>query len=165
MSVTSDGRFTFEIGAEELARGLRPVRSSPRNVKYLTECEGAVGIEGVLQNLDDLDLSAIDTSLITDPFPYPQIFVFASLIIVCASDEIFEYQGGAIVSVLDSLTPGLLWSAVDFWEYIYMVNGQQSVRRRASDGVWEVNTEVPDAATVCNFNGQLFLGSPYMKRS
>ena len=166
MSVSSDGKFTFEINAEDLARGLRPFRSNPRNIKYLTRCSGAVGIEGVLQTLADINLDAIETILdIADPFPYPQIFVFSSVVIVCGQTEIFEYSGGGLVSAIDGLVAGMTWSAADFWDYIYMVNGQQTVRRRAEDRVWEINPDVPDSSSCCNFNGQLFLGSPYMKRT
>ena len=84
MPVLPTGTFTFDIPTGDLARGLRPTRSNPRNVKFLTECNGAVGIDNVLQVLKDMNLDhLIDVSALTFAFPYPQLFVFTDMMLVC----------------------------------------------------------------------------------
>jgi len=159
MPTLNNGTFTYEIGAVDLARGLRPSKRSPRNTKFLTKCEGAVGLDNVLQVIDDLDVSRIDTAVITDGFPYPQIFVYTNVIIVCGAEDIYEYITGALVFQLN-VAAGIAWSAVDFYDYIYMSNGKVAVRRRATDGLWEIAADLPIASGIVNFNGQVMIGAP-----
>ncbi|HUS89590.1 MAG TPA: hypothetical protein VMW91_09535, partial [Desulfosporosinus sp.] len=52
--------FTINIESKHLVRGLRPSKRMPRNSKYLVECAGAVGRDGVLQALDELTRLATD---------------------------------------------------------------------------------------------------------
>ena len=161
MPILQNGVFSFTIPADDLGKGLRPSRRSPRNVKFLTKCNGAVGLDNVLQVLAELDADQIDTSTdITDNFPYPQIFVFINHIIVCAEDEIFELVGGALVSRLAGLTAGTIWSAVDFHDFIYMSNGMICVVRSPTSGLWSTTTDYPIASSICNFNGQVIIGAP-----
>jgi len=164
MQILQNGSFTFSIQPEELARGLRPSRRSPRNVKYLVQCEGAVGYDNVLQVLDDLNINIVDTSAIVDGFPYPQLFVFNNVIIVCGESDIYELVAGALVHQL-AVTPGIRWSAVDLNDYVYMSNGVISVIRRAEDQVWALTTDLPIASAICNFNGQIVIGAPDVDRS
>ena len=162
MEVARDGSFMLTIGSGELARGLRPTSRSPRNEKFLTKCVGAVGIDEVLSALNNIGLYRIDTGIITDGFPYPQIFVFSDHIVVCGESVIYELIGGVLVNQL-MLAPaeiGIPWSAVDFYDYIYMSNGKVAVRRRPTDGGWEVTTDLPIASGIVNFNGQLMIGAP-----
>jgi hypothetical protein len=158
MPILPTGSFSFTIQADELARGLRPTRRAPRNSKYLIKCIGAIGIDGVLQVIDELD--RIDTSVITDGFPYPQIFIFTDIVVVCGSDAIYELEGGTLVPKLVSLTAGLTWSAAGFNDFVYMSNGTISIIRRAEDKEWEVVTNLPISSAICNFNGQVIIGSP-----
>ena len=89
------GTFTVNISAEQLKRGLRPSKRSPRNTGYLVECLGAVGQDGVMQAL--ALLSRLDTSVITDTFPFPQIFVCVHFIIVCSATKIYEFDGSSLI--------------------------------------------------------------------
>ena len=79
--------FSVTIDTSKLSKGLRPSKRMPRNSGFLVECKGAVGRDNVLQTLDEL--TRIDTSVITDAYPYPQIFVFTNLIIVCSQTKIY----------------------------------------------------------------------------
>jgi hypothetical protein len=161
MPTRGDGLFSYEIPTQDLAKGLRVSRRSPRNVKFLTTCEGAVGRDGVLQVIDDINLDLIDFSAtITDGFPYPQIFVFTNLIIVCSETKIYEYAGGSLSTAKITVAAGLMWSAVDFVEFIYMSNGKVAIKRSATSGVWAVDATLPIATGICNFNGQVIVGSP-----
>ena len=90
MPVLPTGVFTYTVPSGDLSRGLRPSKRSPRNTKFLTLCEGAVGLDNVLQVLSELEPNRIDTAVITDDFPYPQIFVFTNMIIVCGETEVYE---------------------------------------------------------------------------
>lgn len=161
MEVLRDGTFSNLISAEALARGLRPSKRSPRNAQYLVECEGAVGLDGVLQVIDELENNRVDTSVeITDNFPYPQIFVFTNVIIVCDETNIYEYDGATLTLVHGPVASGQLWTAVDFYDFIYMSNGSVAVLRDPNTGTYSTTTDQPTAFAICNFNGQVMIGTP-----
>ena len=149
--------FSVTIDSGKLSKGLRPSKRLPRNSGYLVECKGCVGRDGVLQTLDEL--TRIDTSVITDAYPYPQLFVFTNLIIVCSSTKIYEYVGGALVEKL-SVTAGSLWTAVDFYDFIYMSNGSVAVIRDPGSKMYSVTADQPRAMAMCNFHGQVLVGAP-----
>jgi len=148
--------FTFVIGAENLTRGLRPSSKSPRDMKWLVESTGAVGRDGILSAVDELE--RIDTSTITDPFPFPQIFVFTNMIIVCGYDKIYEWVNSALSLKYTAASVGGLWSAVDFYDYVYLSNGKVSVTRDAGTKTYSTST-LPTATSILNFNGQVVIGS------
>jgi hypothetical protein len=158
MEVLRDGTFVYNLNSEDLSRGLRSSKRSPRNTKFLVECIGAVGFDKVLQVIDDLQNDRIDTAVITDPFPYPQIFVLTGMIIVCGKTIIYEYVGGSLVSKLAGLTTGQLWSVVDYFNFVYMSNGVVSVLRDPMSGVYALTTIQPVAGAICDFNGQVVIG-------
>lgn len=149
--------FSVTIDTGKLSKGLRPSKRMPRNSGFLVECAGAVGRDGVLQALDEL--TRIDTSVITDPHPYPQIFVFTNIIIICGKTKIYEYVAEALVEKL-TVAAGSTWSAVDFFDYIYMSNGTVAVIRDAGDKTYSITTDQPTAQAMCNFNGQCLIGAP-----
>ena len=149
--------FSFTIESKHLSRGLRPSKRMPRNSRFLVECEGAVGRDGALQSLDEITRMA--TTEITDVFPYPQIFVFTNVIIVCSSTKIYEFVEGALVEKLEVAT-GSTWSAVDFRDYIYMSNGTVAVERDPLSKTYSTTTDLPTAMAAVNFNGQMIIGSP-----
>ena len=163
MPTSGNGQFSFTIPSQDLAKGLRPSKRSPRNVKYLTICRGAVGYDNVLQVLEDLNSGVVDTSVITDSFPYPQIFVFNNLTIVCSGTDIYELVAGVLVHQLN-VDEEITWSAVDFFDYVYMSNGKVAVVRDAASKEWSVTTDLPIAGAMCNYNGQVFLGAPEVER-
>jgi len=165
MPTLDNGLFTFTIPTADLSRGLRPSKRSPRNTKFLTACNGAVGLDNVLQVLDDIDEARIDTAVITDGLPYPQLFVFTNVIVVCGETEIYELVAGALISKIAALTAGIMWSAVEFYDFIYMSNGMVTIRRRATDKVWEITTDYPIASAICNFNGQVLIGAPGVEQA
>jgi len=161
MEVLRDGTFTFTIEAEALVRGLRPSKRVPRNSKYLVECIGAVGLDAVLQVIDDLEDDRMDTSgLITDTFPYPQVFIFTNMIIVCSQTTIYEWVASALVPKVGPVAAGELWSAVDLLNFVYLTNGSVAVRRNPATGNYSITTDYPTARAICNFNSQVFVGSP-----
>ena len=158
MFITRDGSFTFEIGSEDLSKGLRPSKHSPRNEKFLIECIGAIGYEKSLQAIEDVSSLLIDTALITDGFPYPQIFLFTKHIIICGKTNIYELVGGSLILKI-TVTAGIRWSAVDFYDYIYLSNGKVSVVRSATTGIYSLS-DLPIASAICNFKGQVMIGAP-----
>ena len=149
--------FSITIDTSKLSRGLRPSKRMPRNSGYLVECAGAVGKDGVLQTLEEI--TRIATAAITDSFPFPQVFVFTNLIIVCSSTKIYEYVGGSLVEKL-TVTAGSTWTAVDFYDFIYMSNGSVAVLRNSESNVFSVTTDQPKAMSICNFQGQVLVGAP-----
>jgi hypothetical protein len=160
MAVLQNGQFSITIGSEELARGLRPSKRVPRDSKYLNECEGAVGLDGVLQVLSDLSLSAVDVSaLVNVVFPFPQLFVLERLTIICTLTKIYELVSGSLVEKL-TVPSGITWSVVDFKDYIYMSNGKVAVVREATSQIWTINYTLPTACSMVNFNGQIMVGAP-----
>ena len=157
MFITRDGGFTFEIGPEDLSRGLRPRKTLPRNEKFLVECFGAVGYERALQTIEDLSDLIVDTSLIEDGYPFPQIFCFTNHTIVCGHFDIYELVGGSL-ELKFSGPGGIRWTAVDFNDFIYLTNDNVSVVRNP-DGTYELS-DLPIGTSLCNFNGQVLIGAP-----
>jgi len=157
MFITRDGGFTFEIGPEDLSRGLRPRKTLPRNEKFLVECFGAIGYERALQTIEDLSDLIVDTSLITDGYPFPQIFCFTNHTIVCGHFDIYELVGGSL-ELKFSGPGGIRWTAVDFNDFIYLTNDKVSVVRNP-DGTYELS-DLPFGTSLCNFNGQVLIGAP-----
>jgi hypothetical protein len=154
------GTFTVTITAEQLKRGLRPSKRTPRNTGFLVECVGAVGYDGVLQALEAL--SRYNTSVITDVFPFPQIFVTPSFIIFCSATKIYEYN--PITTALDlkyttSEAAGV-WTIAVFYDYAYLSNGKIAVVRNAASKTFGITTALPSATAICNFNGQVIIGAP-----
>jgi len=149
--------FTFTIEADQLARGLRPSKRVARNSKYLVESKGAVGRDGILSAIDAL--TRMVTGTITDTFPFPQLFVFTNMIIVCSQTKIYEWVGGALVLKL-TVAAGSTWTAVDFYSYVYMSNGKVAVVRSADTGEYSETTELPTGNSILNYNGQVVVGSP-----
>lgn len=157
MEVSRNGRFSHNITGKELSKGLRRTKRNPRNSGFLVTCNGSVGKDGVLQIIDEL--VKMDTAAITDVFPFPQLFVFTNIIIVCGLTKIYEWISGALVLKL-TVAAGGMWSAVDFHNYVYMSNGRVAVVRSASDGTYAETTDLPSAVAMCNFNGQVLIGAP-----
>jgi len=159
MEVLRDGTFTVVIPTDALAKGIRPSKRLPRDSKFLVQCIGAVGIDNVLQVLEDLELNRIDVSAtITDTFPHPQMFVFVDTVIFCSITAIYEWDGSSLTSKISALTPGTLWSAVAYQRFIFLTNGQVSVVRSPTTGLYALTTIYPAAEAVADFNGQPLLG-------
>lgn len=156
MITTKGGRFTHNINSDQLSKGLRKSKRNPRNSGFLVTCQGAVGRDGVLQIIDEL--TRLDAA-IDEGFPFPQLFVFTNVIIICGQTKIYEWESGAIVLKL-TVTPGSLWKAVDFFDYIYLSNREVAVVRNAGSKTYSETTELPTATTICNFNGQVLIGAP-----
>lgn len=149
--------FSFTIESKDLSRGLRPSKRNPRNSRFLVECACAVGRDGVLSALDEI--TRLATSAITDGFPYPQIFVFTNMIIICGQTKIYEWVSGALVEKL-AVTAGSTWTALDFFSYIYLSNGKVAVVRNALDKTYSETTDLPTCMSACNFKGQVIIGAP-----
>jgi hypothetical protein len=156
--IVKGGKFTFTLSGKEMARGLRPTSRAPRNSEYLYECQGALGIDGSLDILDSL--TRMDTSVITDGFPFPQLFVFSNMIIVCGLDKIYEWNGSSLDLKYTATTLASSWSAVDFFDYVYLSNGREAVVRDAGSKAYSLSTTLPTGTTLCNYNGQVLVGAP-----
>lgn len=158
MKILSNGYFSLPIATEELSRGLRPSKRLGRNNSYLISCIGAVGRDKVLQVMDEL--TRVDTSVITDSFPYPQIFILTNMILVCGSQDIYELVSGSLDLKLHLDNPGSTWSVVDFFDYVYMSNAKVAVVRDAESKVFALSDDLPIAMSICDFNGQVLIGAP-----
>lgn len=151
--------FTVTLKTETLNRGLRPTQRAQRNAGYLVKADGVVGRDGVLSAIDDI--TRMDTSAITDGFPFPQIFVFTSMIIVCGLKTIYEVDSNGSLSLkYTATTPCGTWDAVDFYDYVYLSNGIEAVIRDAGTKAYALSSTQPHFTSVCNFNGQVVIGAP-----
>lgn len=159
---TRDGTFSITISSEELAKGLRPTKSAPRDSRLLSKGVGAVGLDNVLQTLDDLNLNRMDmTGVTTLTFPYPQLFLFTCAVILCTKENVYELSGSAWTNkfALSAGQQGIPWSALDFFGFAYMSNGKISLTRDPGTLAWSLST-LPIFSGACNFNGQIMLGAP-----
>ena len=149
--------FNYPI-TEHLKKGLA-VTYNPRNVPFLVESIGAFPYEGKLQAIKEFE--RIDTSSLGAlSFPYPQLFVFSDSILVCTQTKIYELVDNALVLKIENLPAGQTWSAVDFKTYIYLTNAMCVVEKNSQNGVYALNITLPFGMCVCNYNGQILLGSP-----
>ena len=149
-------KFTFTIKSSKLSKGLRPSKRMPRDSKFLVTCLGAVGRDDVLQVIDQFTrLGTGDT----DSFPYPQLFVFTNMIIVCTQTKIYEWVNSALALKL-TVSAGSTWVAMDFYDYVYLSNGNVAVTRDSGTKVYSTTTNLPTAMAALNFNGQVMLGAP-----
>jgi len=160
LSVAQGGKFSFTIKSKELSHGLRPSKSNPRDNDYLITCIGAIGKNGVLQATEEL--TRIATDIITEGFPFPQIFTFTNLTIVCGVKDIYEWDGTTLnlKFTVEDESFGGVWTAVDFYDYVYLSNGKVAVVRSASDYTYAVSELLPSTTAVCNYNGQVIIGAP-----
>lgn len=156
MDVSGGGRFSHVIKTSQLSKGLRRSKRDPRNSGFMVTCSGAVGRDGVLQVLDELIRLDAD---IDEGFPFPQLFVFTNIIIVCGQTKIYEWDGSSLVLKL-TVTAGFAWKAVDFFDYVYMSNQRVAVVRDAGSKTYSETSDLPTARAVCNFNGQVLVGAP-----
>ena len=141
-------------------KGLEPTKHGLRNVMgYLISCVGAVPYQQVLQSIQSF--TSIDiTSLGAVVFPYPQLFVLQDVMVVCNSTAIYEFNGTTLTLKKDGLTPGVLWSCADYHNYLLFTNGQVTVKKDPSTGLYSVDSSVPFGTNFCDYNGQLFVCAP-----
>lgn len=158
MEIFKNGKFSHVIHGTKLSRGLRDNKRKTRNNDMMIECAGAVGRDNVLQVIEELE--RLDTSIITDGFPYPQIFVFNQVIIVCGQTEIYELVAGELVLKI-TVPAGSTWRALDFYQAIYMSNGVVTVLRDPNLRLWGIDeNNLPIGTALCNYNGQIIIGAP-----
>ncbi|MCK4525976.1 hypothetical protein KAW18_01290 [candidate division WOR-3 bacterium] len=58
-----------------------------------------------------------------------------------------------------TVTAGSTWTAVDFFDYVYMSNGAVAVIRNAGSKTYSITTDQPKAMAICNFQGQVLIGA------
>ena len=147
--------FSYAIDSTKLVKGLRSFEKSPRDANFLVESIGAVGRNGAL--MANETLVVLNTSVIEDSFPYPQIFVFSKITIVCGATTIYEIIDETLTLMLTIDSASGMWEAVDYYDYIYLSNGEVSVKRSASTGTYTEDDDLPVANAICNFNGQVLI--------
>jgi len=98
------------------------------------------------------------TKGIADGFPYPQIFEFNKMTIVCGETKIYEWVNDTLVLKL-TVSAGSTWRALDFNDFVYMSNGVVSVTRDPFTKEYSVSAQ-PSAYALCNYNGQVVIGAP-----
>jgi hypothetical protein len=161
VKILPHGKFSVTIGEKEIQAGLRPINNGFKNTPFLTQAEGVVGLQGLLQTCpNDTQNSILDDPLIiSDDFPFPQFFITDALKIVCNRTSILEIRSGVLVSCINSLTTGDLWEFASNGGFVYFSNGVVTVIRDIQ-GSYSVSSDYPVADTICNFNGQILIGSP-----
>lgn len=157
MEVLRNGKFTITLSNKDLARGLRKNENLSRDRHGMTEMTGLISRDNVITALDQL--SRINTDIITDGFPYPQLFVLSNYILICGSTKIYDYSSGSLVLVA-TVSAGSTWKVIDFIEYLVLTNGVVNVIRDAANGVFSVSTDFPEANAICNYKGQVLIGGP-----
>jgi len=153
--------FAYPI-TTHLGKGLRQ-RQNTRNQPYLVEAIGCFPYEGVLEAVEQF--SRVDTSALACSFPYPQIFVLSNCIVVCTLTSLFELVNGSLVTKASNIPPGLTWDVVDFKTFLYLTNGQVAITKNYQTGAYAQDSSLPFGTCLCNFNGQVFIGSPNIKAS
>lgn len=147
---------------EGLKKGLRVSSRNARNEQALIQSDGMIPEDGVLRAVDSISLLA-NIETLGESFPYPQVFVAQSYIIVAGETRIWEYSSGLFKLVLTGMAAGSMWTLADFHDYLVIANGNHIMRRNASNQSWEDvigDSEMPVSNCVAGINGQLFVGGP-----
>jgi len=155
MEVTRNGKFLFSF--KDLQKGLRKTKETEVNTNAFINCTGAVVKDNVLQTINAL--TTIDTSILGGSFPYPQLFIFTNLIIACNETEIYEYVNN-VWTLMFTGSAGSTWDAVAFHDFVYLSNGRNKVTRDPITKLYTESTTLPTYMAICNFNGQVIIGSP-----
>lgn len=155
METSQNGEFSIVLNNEDVALGLRKEAKQAKNIFEKIEISGMITQEGMLRT--NPQHTRIDTSVITDGFPYPQLFVLNKAIIICGRTDIYEYNGSILIHKLN-VAGGMLWKAMDSFNFIYLTNGEVSVKRDPWSKAYALDDEVISNA-LCNYNGQALAGS------
>lgn len=156
MEVQRNGMFSFVINSEQLSQGLRHSSYNARNKGSMESLSGMIGIDKVLQSLD---LRTRIATVITDAFPYPQLFVLSNHILVCGETQIFEYNyAGDSLDLKLTVAAGSTWRVLDYFECIYMSNETVSVVRDPQTQQY-AESDLPVFGSGCDYNGQAVLGT------
>jgi hypothetical protein len=157
MKITGDGSFIFTLSSDELASGLRKRSTLPRNSPNMIELVGMIGIDKVLQTLDELTL--IDTSELSESFPFPQLFILSSTVIICGETSIYEYYNGTITHKITASRVGSTWRVLDYGGYIIMSNGVVTITKDPITDLYSEDVTLPIFNASCDFNGQVLIGN------
>lgn len=143
-------------------KGLRNTKQNPRPEEALVESQGAIPEFGVTRAIEDIRTNQLPNAGVSFTFPYPQIFTLTYVTVVCGRTTIYEQVGGALVPVIQGLTPGSTWTIADYGRYIILTNGPVLVTRDADSGEWTTFSDcsIPNCLCLCDINGQLLIGAP-----
>ena len=158
MIISRNGEFSYTIKAGNLAKGLLPFKKKDKNEDYLLSCAGLVNQDGLLSTMDTFtelpfDLTDVD-------YPYPQIFNLTSVLIVCLRDKIFEYKDNQFILVFETAQSGAEWAVVESFDFLLLSNGRIVIKRDPLSKEYVLVENVPTFMSICNYNGQLIIGSP-----
>lgn len=154
--VHKSGKFSLTITSAELASGLRKLDSNPRGTASFTALAGMVGKDNALRSLSQM--TRIDTDVITDTFPYPQLFVLSNHILICGERKIYEYVGAALVLKITASEAGRTWRILDYVDYLCLSNGVVTITRNPQTGAYSESATLPIFEAGCDYNGQAVIG-------
>jgi len=162
----------FEESIDYISKGLRPRARSSRTINGLTECFnlrcGTGGLEPYTPMTDPLGIGLLYS------WPFPQFLTSARykfLIVrdtVAGTDRIYEVSSdySTVTLILSADYPtfgeGERWSLADFDEYVLLTNGVVMVYRDTTADTFVpalTLDNTPRGTTMCNFRGQLVMGS------
>ena len=161
MKILTNGHFSFTVGREELAKGLRNTNKVPRDKFTLESLSGMVGVDGELSSIPPISLSDVmaNALVIKDDFPFPQLFILDNQILICNRSSILELVGETLTLKISIVNPSQeLWSADSSCGFIYLSNGEYSIVRDPNTGTYSLST-APVCSAICNFNGQIICGN------
>jgi hypothetical protein len=156
MEVLRNGKFSEVLDFADLAKGLRRTENDPRNRPGFEDLNGLIGKDGNLVTLPVL--TRLATTVITDAFPYPQIFNLRRYILVCGSTKIYEFDGTTMTLKITASVAGQTWSVLDYFDHIYLSNGSVVIIRDSQTNAYSESTSLPTALAACDYNGQAMLG-------
>ena len=160
--------FTFDKG---LQVGLRPLRLS-RNQQALEVLQGARVGKGGLEPIEYLTPAYTHVPPETYPdispdWPFPQYLRGTHRQLVGLRHTLYELlPAGTLLPVVidvDGITSNDIWSMGDFGQHlVVMKDGSLIAQRNGETGLWSTHTShttLPNAKTICNFNGQGVVGN------
>lgn len=157
MDILRNGKFTIELANKDILQGLRHAKTNDRNKPAMVSMSRLVAQDNMLKTL--ATPTRIDTAVITDAFPYPQLFILKKLILVCGSTKIYEYNGTSLTLKHTASAAGSTWAVIDYYDYLYMSNESVVVIRDAMTNAYSESTAYPLSSAGCDYNGQAIIGT------
>jgi len=153
----------FDILIEKpLLSGLRQFGQTQRNVGGLEKLVGIVPRENGLVAYDTLSKPGTD-SLLDPDWPFPQIFVLRSVIVLITKTGFYEVSSNWTSFTLKlSHASTDRYHCADFGDYVVFAGPDGVIKRDALTGTFSLHvadSTMPVFETACNYKGQLIAGN------
>ena len=157
MIINNDGTFTYTITHEGFCNGYAPFPYSMRNKGHMTECIDFREEDLMLYPAEQRGRYLPAFSYF---FPFPQVFVFDFVTIICNQKEIYEKIANSYILKYTTNVAASSWECINVGQFCLLSNGHVILKRDPVSLTYEELDDVPTGMSLCNYNAQILIGSP-----